>query len=86
MTFYLDPPDAGPVQGIWGYRPEPDDEPNYVCDHAKERMIITDLWRAKYFFRAKCRWDDVSGITGVVFLEGQTWREHETIVWPVTRR
>ena len=88
MIFYLDPPDAGPVQGIWGYRPGPDDWPNYLCDRAKEVMRITDLASARRFFREKCRWGrrSAQGITEVVFLEGQTWRTHGTIVWPVARR
>jgi hypothetical protein len=88
MTFYLDPPDAGPVQGIWTYRPAPDDWPSYLCDGTKERMIITDLASARRFFQEKCRWraQDVRHITAVVFLEGQTWRSHDTIVWPIAWR
>jgi hypothetical protein len=86
MTFYVDPPDAGPVQGVWHYRPHPDDWPNYVCDQAKEGMLITDLSSVRYFFRAKCRWRDVRGITGVVFLAGQTWRDRQRIMWPSARR
>jgi hypothetical protein len=88
MTFSLDPPDAGPVQGIWGYRPGPDDWPSYLCNHAKEGMTITDLASARRFFRDKCRWrwQNARGITAVVFLEGQTWRAHGTIVCPVARR
>jgi hypothetical protein len=88
MTFYIDTPDAGPVQGIWGYRPRPDDWPNYLCDQAKERMRITGLASARRFFQEKCRWDRqaVRGITAVVFLEGQTWRAHAPVMWPSTRR
>jgi hypothetical protein len=88
MTFYIDPPNAGAVQGIGGYRPGADDWPSYVCDHAKEDMHITDLASARRFFLQKCRWGrrHVRGITAVVFLEGQTWRTHGTIVWPSARR
>jgi hypothetical protein len=88
MTFYIDTPDAGPVQGIWHYRPSPDDWPNYLCDHDKEGMTITDLASARRFFRDKCRWGrrHVRGITAVVFLAGQTWRDRPPIVWPIARR
>jgi hypothetical protein len=88
MTFYVDPPDAGPVQGIWHYRPAQDDWPNSLCDRAKEGMTITDLASARRFFQEKCCWSwrGVRGITEVVFLEGQTWRAHGTIIWPTARR
>jgi hypothetical protein len=86
--FYLDAPDAGPVQGIWGYRSGPDDWPNYLCDSPREQMRITDLASARRFFREKCRWSwrAVRGITAVVFLEGQTRRTHPPIVGPSARR
>jgi hypothetical protein len=73
------------VQGIWGYWPGPDDWPNYLCDGAKECMIITDLASARRFFQEKCRWraQDVRHITAVEFLEGQTWRDRPPNVWPM---
>jgi hypothetical protein len=47
MTFYIDAPDASPVQEIWHDRPGVDDWPNYLCDQAKEGMHITDLASAR---------------------------------------
>jgi hypothetical protein len=78
MTFYVDAPSAGPVQGIWGYPPRPEDQPNYICDRVKEGLVITDLASARRFFREKCRWNaaEVRGITAVTFLTGQTWQRH----------
>ena len=78
MTFYVDAPGIGLVQGIWGYSPRPEDWPNYLCDHVKEGLVIIDLASARRFFREKCRWSvaDVRGITEVVFLDRQTWQRH----------
>jgi hypothetical protein len=88
MTYYIDLPDAGPVQGIWHYRPRPDDWPNYLCDDAKESMHTTDLTSVRRFFREHCRWRwrAVRGITAIMVLKGQTWRPHPPTLWPIARR
>jgi hypothetical protein len=56
MTLYVDAPSRVPIQGIWCYRPAPNDCPDYRCRPAMEGLIITDVTSLQRFFREKCRW------------------------------